>query len=680
MSIFGYKKLKQHDGDLFSIQETGKLKLDNYSYRLAWTEDSFSCGGVGREKVGRSFDSIRLPLIGFAMLLFMGVLVARAAYLQVYKGDYYYQMAEGNRIRIERVEAKRGIIYDSSGHALVTNKANFLLYFVPSDLPKDESQKSLIIDRVSQILAEGAGSIVSPVEPEKALTPEDVRAVIGTELAKVKKGSLESYQPLFIADKIQYDKAMLLSLESANWQGVVLSSRSGREYHLPSLSTAHLLGYTGKINEEELGRAGSEYQLIDYLGKSGLEYFWENELKGVSGKKQIEVDALGREKKILSSQKAEDGRSLLLSLDSQAQQKLEELIKVTLEKAKLTKASAIVMNPNNGEIIAMVSLPSYDNNVFARGIKNNEYKALVENDDRPLFSRAVAGAFPSGSTIKPVMSAAALEEGIINERTTILSNGGIRIGQWYFPDWKAGGHGMTDVKKAIAQSVNTFFYYIGGGYQGFTGLGVERIVRYEKMFGLGEQTGVDLPGEAAGFLPTKEWKKEAKSENWYIGDTYHLSIGQGDLTATPLQVALFTSVFANGGTVYRPHLVRALLSNEEKFSRPIEIVPVKENFLKPDTVRIVREGMRQTVTSGSARSLSSLSVTSAGKTGTAQWSSKAAPHAWYTGFAPFEKPEIVVTILIEEGKEGSTIAVPIVKDFYSWYFNRASSTPVAAKP
>jgi penicillin-binding protein 2 len=267
-----------------------------------------------------------------------------------------------------------------------------------------------------------------------------------------------------------------------------------------------------------------------------------------------------------------------------------------------------------------------------------------------------------------VISIAALEEKIIDERTSFLSTGGIRIGQWFFPDWKAGGHGITDVRKAIAESVNTFFYYIGGGYQDFIGLGVEKIVKYAKLFGLGAQSGIDLPGESAGFLPTEEWKEKVKGEAWYIGDTYHMAIGQGDVLVTPLQVANYTAVFANGGKLYRPHLVKEILSGNDKPIREVETVPVRENFVSNYNMNIVRQGMRQTVTGGSARSLSTLPVTVAGKTGTAQWSSQKANHAWFTGFAPYENPQIIITVLVEEGVEGSTISVPIAKEVLEWYF------------
>jgi penicillin-binding protein 2 len=676
MPIFKFKNERlSAKSNPFAIQEEGGLKLDKFSYRLAWTEESFTAGGGLRETVGRFFNFNRIRIIAVMILALFGLLFGRTAWLQLVRGEYYYQLAEGNRIRISRVEARRGIIYDRAGQALSANKANFLLYFIPADLPKDESGRDTIIGEVSKVLAETAGPISLPTETEKALTETEVKDIIKTTLDKVKRNSLEAYQPLFIADKIQYDKAMVLALKSSDWPGVVLTSRSGREYRLPSLSTSHLLGYTGKISETELASAGGEYQMIDYVGKTGLEYFWENELKGVTGKKQIEVDALGREKKILNSQKAVDGHSLLLSLDSAAQAKLEELLSATLAKARLKRGSAIVLDPNNGEVLAMISLPAYDDNLFARGITGDEYQALLDNPDRPLFNRAVSGEFPSGSTIKPVMAAAALQEGIINEHTTVLSTGGISVGQWFFPDWRAGGHGSTDVRKALAQSVNTFFYYIGGGYQGFKGLGVERIVRYEKMFGLSEQTGIDLPAEATGFLPSMEWKKAAKGENWYIGDTYHLSIGQGDLTVTPLQVADYTAVFANGGKLFRPHLVKAILSNDDKVATPVEIIPVRSDFISPQNINIVREGMRQTVVSGSARSLSSVPVEVAGKTGTAQWSTKKPTHAWFTGFAPYDQPQVVITILIEEGGEGSSIAVPIARDFLTWYFQKKDIKP-----
>lgn len=660
-----YKKNSNiSSGDPFSIKE-GDFRYGNlgdFSYRKQWTEEVFYQDAGKKETIGRSFDFSLINYFVVAIVVFLSLLIGRTAYLQIVKGEYYYSMAEGNRIRNERIEAKRGVIYDRQYRPLVRNTANFMLYFVPSDLPRGEAEKAQIFEQI----ASTTGNRI-PVQSINEL------------LAKVKPGSFESLRPLFIADNIPYETAMRLYLAADSMPGVVVSSKTRREYNLYGRSLPHILGYTGKINQEELDKYGEEYLPIDYIGKMGVEYFWENELKGKGGKKEVEVDAMGKEKKILNKTDAEHGHNLALTIDLDVQKKLEDIIIDTMGRSplKVTKASAVALDPRNGEVLALVSWPAFDNNIFARGISQNEYRSLLENPDNPLFNRAVSGEFPSGSVIKPVMSAAALEEGTIDEHTSFLSNGGIRVGQWFFPDWKAGGHGMTDVRKAIAQSVNTFYYIIGGGYNDFAGLGVDRIGKYFKLFGLGEQTGIDLNGEASGFVPTKEWKEETKGERWYIGDTYHLSIGQGDLLVTPLQVADYTAFFANGGKIYRPHLLRQILTSDDSILANVESKPVREDIIKDYNVRIVREGMRQTVTSGSARSLSDLPVTAAGKTGTAQFSSKKKPHAWFTGFAPYDDSEIVVTILVEEGEEGSRIAVPIAKEFLKWYFTdyKNKSTP-----
>ena len=628
--------------------EYGHLKD---GYRLDWTEQVFLPASSDKATVGQNFNFNYLPKIIFVLALFMAIILARVAWLQIIKGDYYYNLAEGNRIRIARIEANRGIIYDSSNRPLVRNVANFLLYFVPADLPENEQEKRSIIERLSQILG--------------TLSPADIENI----LTAVKPKSLESYQPLFVTDNIEYNKAMLLYLESDKMPGVYLSNKTKREYNLSSLSLSHILGYTSKINQTELDKYGSEYLPIDYIGKTGIENFWENELKGQSGKKQIEVDALGKEKKIINQLAGADGHNLVLSIDIDLQKKLEETITNALKKSKLNKACAIALDHNNGEILALVSLPSYNNNLFARGITNDEYQALVSHPDQPLFNRCTSGEYPSGSTIKPVLAAAALEEGIINENTSFISTGGLRIGEWFFPDWKVGGHGVTNVRKAIAESVNTFFYYIGGGYGDFVGLGIDRMVRYEKIFGLGKQTGIDIIGEAKGFLPTKDWKETIKGERWYVGDTYHAAIGQGDITVTPLQVANYTAVFANGGLLYRPHFIRQVLSSDDKIIRQVDHKPIKSNVVSSENIKIVREGMRQTVAAGSARSLASAPVAVAGKTGTAQWSSNKPNHAWFTGFAPYDKPQIVITILIEQGGEGSSVAVPIAREVLEWYFS-----------
>jgi penicillin-binding protein 2 len=265
------------------------------------------------------------------------------------------------------------------------------------------------------------------------------------------------------------------------------------------------------------------------------------------------------------------------------------------------------------------------------------------------------------------MASAALQEEIITANTSFLSTGGLAIGQWFFPDWQAGGHGMTNVRKSIAWSVNTFYYMIGGGYGDFVGLGVRRMDEYLSKFGFGQKLGIDIPAEADGFLPTPEWKKETKGETWYVGDTYNFSIGQGDFLTTPLQIASMTATIANGGTLYKPHFAKSVEDEQYGDLTTFEPETIRSGFISATNIETVRLGMNDCVTGGSCWMLRNLPFSAAGKTGTAQWNRNKDTHAWYTSFAPFEHPEIVVTVLVEEGGEGSLSAQPIAADFYKWW-------------
>jgi len=278
---------------------------------------------------------------------------------------------------------------------------------------------------------------------------------------------------------------------------------------------------------------------------------------------------------------------------------------------------------------------------------------------------------------RPVIASAALQEGVITAKTTVLSAGGIKVGDRIFKDWLAGGHGTTDVKKALAWSVNTFFYYVGGGYEKFDGLGLGRIIKYLYAFNFGSKTGIDLPGEDTGFVPTAEWKEKTKKERWYIGDTYNLSIGQGDLLVTPLQIAIETAAVANGGKIIQPHLLDKLVDAGKKIAAAYAPAVIRQNFVSAENLEIVRQGLKECVLSGSCQPLKSLPFTSAGKTGTAQWNNAKENHAWFTAFAPFDNPQIAITILIEEGKEGSTTALPIARDFLEWWGNKYLARPAS---
>ncbi|HZJ41519.1 MAG TPA: penicillin-binding protein 2 [Patescibacteria group bacterium] len=677
--------LQERSSDPFAVKEGrfsfGRLK-DSF-YRSAWVEESFLSDNSRKEMVTRSFNFSKLKLFLVFGILAIFILITRAAWLQVIKSEYYYLLSEDNRLRQEVIEPKRGIIYDRNFNALVRNKANFVLYLRPIDLPRDELKRDGLIREVSMVLSglekntEGDKMELTSGKTVNFKQDNEYFYKIKELLSTVKIGSLESYQPLFIVDNIDYEIAMKLNLEISKWPGVFVSNKIRREYLVSknneaavatSTSLSHLLGYTGKINTEEYDKLGSNYSVLDYIGKVGLEYFWESDLKGSPGKKNIEVDALGRMKKAINEEPAHDGHNLLLSIDLELQQKTEEILRAHLEKNKIEKASIIIMDPNNGEILTMISWPFYNNNDFATGINTENYQDLLNNPNQPLFNRAVSGEFPSGSTIKPIFAAGALQEGVISENTSFLSNGGLWIGQWFFPDWRAGGHGMTNVRSAIANSVNTFFYYIGGGYGDFIGLGLDGLVKYSNLFGLGEKTGIDMSGEASGFVPTREWKEETKNEAWYIGDTYHFAIGQGDVLATPLQVANYTATLANGGTLYKPRLVSKILDSSNNVIEDVKPEIIRENFIDSYNMNVVREGMRQTVTIGSGRYLNSLPVEVAAKTGTAQWSSVKDTHAWFIGFAPYDNPELAFAILLEEGGEGSTTAAPIAYDILKWYF------------
>ena len=671
--------------DPFVIQE-GKFEYKNLKdsvYYSDWTEESFLQNTGDKEALSHSFNYGNLKY--FLLLFFIGFLIlfSRAIWLQIIKNDEYVLLAEGNRTRAINIEPKRGIIYDKLNRPLVRNSANFVLYLRPIDLPRDELERDMLLRQIAVI---STGDFNENFYQTNAIGLDLVADTAGfyelkEKLSKVRIGSLESYQPLFVADNLDYDVALFINLKASEWPGVLISNKTGRDYLIPSKdqdknfellgenSLAHVLGYTGKINEKEIKTFNKNYSLIDYVGKTGIEYIYEQELKGITGRKNVEVDSLGRQKKVINETSPIDGYHVRLSLDLDLQLKAEEIVREHLAKQKLTRASLVMMNPNNGAILALVSLPTYNNNLFSGGISQANYDLLINNPDRPLLNRVVTGEFPAGSVVKPVFAAAALQEGIIDARTSFLSTGGLRISQWFFPDWRAGGHGNINVRSAIAWSVNTFFYYIGGGFADFKGMGLETLIKYAKLFGLGEKTGIDLPGESVGLVPSREWKENRVGEPWYIGDTYHFSIGQGYLLTTPIQIANYTAAIANGGTLYRPHLAEEIFTKEGETIKKIEAEIIRDNFIDSDKLQIVREGMRDAVTYGSARLLDYLPIASAGKTGTAQWSTVKNTHAWYVGFAPYDNPEIAFAILIEEGGEGSAVATPIASDILKWYFS-----------
>ncbi len=633
--------------------------------KFSWVEESFvfhkNSGKQvatiqSNEYLGSSLTKKRIFLfLGILSFLYL-ILVGRLASLQLFHGAGYVAKAEGNRERVVPIPAERGLIYDRNNVELTKNVPSFSLALIPQELPRDKNEREKIVQKLAVI------------------TNQDANAIRET----LKEYGSYSYESIVIQEDIDYETALTLQIQASDLPGISIKRGSKRLYTQgkavnggqttsSTLSLSHILGYEGKLNKPELDRLyASGYLPSDAIGKSGIEKEYETQLRGFYGKQRLEVNAFGKGQSIISQEPPYPGSHLILSIDSKMQEQLELIMQKEMEKIGQKKGAAVVMNPKNGEILAMVSLPSFDNNDFSGGISKDKYAMYANDENAPLFNRAFGGNYPSGSTIKPVMAAAALQEGIITPSTSFLSNGGLRVGPWFFPDWKAGGHGITNVRKSLAQSVNTFYYYIGGGYDSFQGLGVDRIEEYLLKFHFAEPLGIDLPGEVAGFVPSRAWK-EKKNEKWYVGDTYNLSIGQGDLLVTPLQIAEMTSFFANGGTLYKPHVVKSVLDPVTKKSEEVKSVILGKNMVNQNAIDTVRLGMKDCTEGGSCSRLSLLPFSSAGKTGTAQWNRNKPNHAWFTSFAPFENPEIVVTVLVEEGAEGSKIAAPIAYDFYKWW-------------
>lgn len=626
-------------------------ELNDYSSKYTIEEPITEYQGGPRIKNSVKENYRNFVFIITLVLAGLCVLLARLVYLQVVQGTHYREIAEGNRIRIETVKAPRGVIYDTHEHLLVKNVPNFRLDIIPGDL----YQNSENIQKLQSLL-------------KKYLPDQDLS--VDSFLQAHKK---YSFRAVTFVEHIPYESALILKIETSDISGVKLIASASREY-IGGESFSHITGYTGKISPSELeSETYKNYELTDYVGKSGLEYEYEALLKGTDGKKEIEVDSKGRETEVLAQKESHAGENLVLSVDYDLQNYIYETVSAYLKDNNLTAAAVVVLDPQSGRVLSILSFPTFDNNIFHRGLTAEEAKSLFENPDNPLLFRPTQGTYPSGSTFKTVVASAALQEGVITSKTTVMSTGGLKVDAWTFPDWKAGGHGLTDLRKALAESVNTFFYIAGGGYDGVEGLGVARISEFAGYFGLGAKTGIDLPGENTGFLPTKQWKKDTIGETWYVGDTYHYAIGQGYLLVTPLEITNAIASIINGGILYSPKLVRQIVDENGIVVKEISPEVIRENFIDTSNLDLVKLGLKDAVAYGSARSLQSLPVSSGGKTGTAQFGTSDAYHSWFVGFAPFDNPEIIITVLVEKAGEGNEAALPIAKNVLEWYFSDRSA-------
>jgi len=601
-------------------------------------------------EVPLSKNSIRVFRIGTLILLL--VLFVKIVHLQIFENSMFLALAEENKFIVRALQADRGVIYDSTGKQLVANKPSFDLRFDPRALSSSQSNTAAGIEKVAQILNLDSKDIKRKIDDEK-----------GGEV--------------LIAENLDHEKLILLEAKKEELPGFSITRNAVRVYE-ESQYFSHLLGYIGKITSEELKTSTNDYSLFDYVGKNGIEKSYEEVLRKNPGKLLVKRDALGRyrEKEIVSLPKS--GKSLVLWLDADLQKKITQELEKILASTGAKKAVAIALNPQNGGVLGLVSIPQFDNNLFQKGADQKTLREVLQDPQGPLFNRTITGLYPTGSTIKPLIASAVLEEGIIDPNKMIHDQGVIEIPHAYDPDIIYSFHGWrvlgwTNLRKAIAESSNIYFYTVGGGYKDQEGLGPSRIKQYLELFGWGALTGIDLPGEATGSIPSPVWKKEAKGEGWWDGDTYNLSIGQGDILVTPLQVATSFAAIANGGTLYQPRTVKEIVDSSSGTIEKQEPMIIRQDFIDQENLRIVREGMRMAVTGkrsphASSIMLNSLPVTSAAKTGTAQTPHPDRYHNWVTVFAPYEDPQIVLTIMIENVPELQAAALPAAKNILEWYF------------
>lgn len=585
----------------------------------------------------------RLLICGVGVVGMFAGIGLRLYRLQVGQGDTWRSLSENNRIRLQRLTATRGLIYDRNGDPLVDNRPSFDVVVVPEDT-KDLAET---IRRVALFLR----------------TPDlNVKQLLAAARGR------PPYEGLVIKRDVDYDAVVALETHQLELAGVSLDAGPLRTYPFGPVGS-HLFGYVGEVSESELGQ-NPGYRMGDLIGKAGAEKSWESRLRGVPGGQQIEVDALGRKLRVLSRVPQTQGNNMILSVDRRLQLFTEQLMEEH-------EGSVVVMKPDTGEILAMVSKPTFDPNVFARGIRRDEWRQLVNDKLKPLNNRAIQGQYPPGSTFKIVTAAAALEEGAVNPFTRIFCSGSYPFANRTFRCWKKGGHGSVDLHRALVESCDVYFYQVG------VKLGVDAIADYSHRFGLGEVTGITLDHEKPGLIPSTEWKRARFGEPWFQGETLSVAIGQGYVLATPLQMANVVATVANGGTRYRPHFVRRIENAAGDVVEEIQPEVVGNAGLRKSTLLQIREALRDVVNApnGTGKKAKLPNIDVGGKTGTSQvfkmgkqvkthnMARHLRDHAWFVAFAPVDAPEIAIAVLIEHaGGGGGAMAAPIAHDVADFYF------------
>ena len=586
----------------------------------------------------------RLLYLRTGLLLCLLLLSARLWYLQVVQGTYYHELAEQNRVRTVDLKPARGLIFDRHGELLANNVPSFNLYLTVEDIRDREGLAAELEDLIGLPRAETMKRLIQQAK---------------------------SYVPILLKSGLTLREAALLEGHRLELTGLRVQAESQRNYVHGPLGS-HLLGYVGEVSpeqQEEPDFAGLVQGSI--VGKAGVEKTYDRMLRGKPGEKTIEVDARGNERKTVTVVEQTPGEDLYLSVDLRLQRFAESLLGA--------EAGAVVaLDPRNGDVLVMASSPAYDPNVLSRGLTPALWEQIASDTRHPLTNRAMQGQYPPGSTFKIMVASAALESDKWPADTQVRCTGVYPFSRGHaFKDWKRGGHGVLDMYHALVHSCDVYFYNVGHR------LGIDTIAETARLFGLGQPTGVDLPSERVGVVPSTEWKQRVRKEQWYPGETISASIGQGYITVTPLQMAVAIGAVSNGGMLYRPRLVRAV---RERATGRLQEYPSVERGPVPlheSTLHLLQDALREVVLHGTGGRARSQLVSIAGKTGTAQTVGARASqvstdaegipkqlrdHAWFVAYAPAEDPKIAVAVLVENTGHGGTYAAPIAKALIEEYW------------